>query len=82
MSLVLIRVVRHGTDPRQTTDPSHCGTPSFRRWESSYSVYTHEDLAGVVSEGLVLYIKGGKKFVKKFVHYPHHTPKIVDSIWV
>ena len=37
MSLALIRVVCPGTDPRQTTDPSHCGTPlSSGSWEVQF----------------------------------------------
>ena len=32
MSLALIRVVHPGTDPRQTTDPSHCQTPLSSRY--------------------------------------------------
>ena len=37
MSLALIRVVHPGTDPRRTTDPSHCGTPlSSGSWEVQF----------------------------------------------
>ena len=37
MSLAPIRVVHPGTDPRQTTDPSHCGTPlSSKTWEVQF----------------------------------------------
>ena len=55
MSLSLIRVLHPGTDPRQTTDPSHCGTPlSSGSWEVQFQDIVIEQKITIVKSVFVI----------------------------